>query len=276
MPSDLSDILWMRRRRGGGSSPSYDPDALALFAAMSVEPDNTRKALTNSTIVALKSAGIWEDLDLLYCLAAHDAQAARLNWRNPSTYTCALVNAPAYTVDRGYQGDGSTSYLNTQWQPGTHGVRYADYDASLWVWSRTDAQVDGCDIGTRSTSPNSRESSIFTKHSSGALLMRINQGNIGGATTDMANSMGLYGAQRVDDSSTIYRWKDGAAVAPATGSNHAFTGRPTANLGVCARIGALSYSPRQIAFAAAGASLAGKEAAFYSIINDYMTAVGAA
>ena len=58
----------------------FDPAATALFARMTVQPDNTRKALINSTIVGLKASGIWAKADALYVTAAHDAQSARLNW----------------------------------------------------------------------------------------------------------------------------------------------------------------------------------------------------
>lgn len=94
----------------------------ALLSAMTTEPDDTRKTLIDTTIKALKTAGIWAKLDTLYFLAAHNAQAARLNWKSPGTFTLSPVNSPTFTTDTGYASDGSTSYLNSGYIPNTHGV----------------------------------------------------------------------------------------------------------------------------------------------------------
>ena len=115
----------------------FSDEATALFAAMSVQPDAARKALINSFIVALKTAGIWSELDLLYVMAAHDAQAAQLNWKAPAANTLSPQNSPTFTTDRGYQGNGTTSYLTA----GTNFSALTNYqqnDAVLGVWSLTD------------------------------------------------------------------------------------------------------------------------------------------
>lgn len=62
---------------GGGSG--YSAEAIAYFAGMSVQPDATRKGQLDTLITSLKSAGVWAKLDALYIMAAHDAQAARVN-----------------------------------------------------------------------------------------------------------------------------------------------------------------------------------------------------
>lgn len=92
----------------GPGGPSFETEAQTLFAAMSVEPDAARKTLINDLIAGLKADGIWAELDLLYVKAAHDAQAGRLNWKNPGTFDLIEVNSPAFHTDRGYTGDGST------------------------------------------------------------------------------------------------------------------------------------------------------------------------
>lgn len=98
----------------GLGGPSYSSEAVALFARMSVQPDDTRKGLIDDCIVALKSAGVWAKLECLWFTAAHDAQAAQRNWIQ-NAFNLAPVNSPTFTTDRGYAGDGSTSYLNTGW-----------------------------------------------------------------------------------------------------------------------------------------------------------------
>ncbi len=88
---------------------AYDTDALALFARMSIQPDPARKTLINTLITALKASGAWASFDYFYMLAAHSAQAARLNW--VANDELLPVNAPLFTPDRGFKGDGVGAYL---------------------------------------------------------------------------------------------------------------------------------------------------------------------
>lgn len=73
------------RLEPGWTQPVYEiyeaqAETDALVARMEIAPSAARKKLIDDLIVELKSWGIWQKLDLLYILAAHDAQAARLNW----------------------------------------------------------------------------------------------------------------------------------------------------------------------------------------------------
>lgn len=71
----LPSAAVMRAR--GGAVP---PEARALMARMTTAPSASRARAIATLVRTLKAAGIWSKLDLLYILAAHDAQAARLNW----------------------------------------------------------------------------------------------------------------------------------------------------------------------------------------------------
>lgn len=113
------------------TASAYSAEATAYFAAMSVQPDATRKALIDTFISGLVSNGIWAKLDAAGILRAHDAQAARLELKNPGTRTLTAVNSPTFTTDRGYAGNGTTSYLSTGFIPSTHGVNLTLNSASL-------------------------------------------------------------------------------------------------------------------------------------------------
>jgi hypothetical protein len=121
-----------------------DADARTLVAAMSVAPSSGRAQLISTTIKALKAAGLWTLIDALYLTAAHDSQAALLNWKNPGTWTLAPTNSPTFTVDRGYQGDGATSYLSaTGYNPSTAGGAYAQDSALIGAWMHQATTVSG-------------------------------------------------------------------------------------------------------------------------------------
>lgn len=63
-----------------GRAQPVPAQAAALMARMSEAPAPVRSRAIGGLVGSLISSGIWQKLDLLYVLAAHDAQAARLNW----------------------------------------------------------------------------------------------------------------------------------------------------------------------------------------------------
>jgi len=248
-----------------GVTPSFDPASIAIFNAMSPAPSSARKVLINNMVVSLKAATIWDDLDVFWVLAAEAAQNGLINWITPGSFTLVAVGVPTFTVDRGYQGDGSTSRLNFAWSPGTNGVKITQNDGSLWFWSRTDGQSASADMG-RNAAGGYR---IFARNASDNLVGTVE----GSASVTRANTdgTGLIGIQR--PSSSIQRgWRNGVQVGADVASTSAALSSGTGSL-----LGAQTadFSIRQQAAGAIGASLTGKELAFYNILNTYLTAIGA-
>jgi hypothetical protein len=100
-----------------GHSRAYTAQAAALFARMSTPPTVSRARLIDTVIRILIAQGIWSTLDALYLTAGADSQAASLNWVS-SSHNLTAVNSPTFTADRGFQGNGTTSYLDTNLLPG--------------------------------------------------------------------------------------------------------------------------------------------------------------
>jgi hypothetical protein len=77
-----------------------------------------RQNLINQLIASLKTyqtsfgVSLWSSLDFLFLVAAHDSQAARINWKTP-TEVGTLVGSPTFVTDRGYTGVLNTSYTDT-------------------------------------------------------------------------------------------------------------------------------------------------------------------
>lgn len=116
-----------------GGGVSYETEATTLFAAMTSAPDDTRKGVINTFIAALKTAGVWDELDVLWVLRAHHSQASHLNWKSPGTYTLVPTNDPSFVTNRGYTG--GAAYLATGWNPSVHGVNFTQNDCSLGVYA---------------------------------------------------------------------------------------------------------------------------------------------
>jgi hypothetical protein len=250
--------------------PSFLPQSLALFAAMTTPPTTARKILINNTIGALLSAGIWSQLDVLYVLAAADNQAARLNWINPSTFMALPVNAPTFTTDRGYTGDGSSSRLRTQYTPSVNGVAFTLNSASAWGWFLTNQQGSSRDIGNASVNPTV---GLLAKNTSNLMAGAINDSTsaLTGAAT-VPTAIGFCGIQRVGSANRTL-WKNGISLGSVAAAS---VGLPTQEQWICGA-NSTNFSSQQIAAAAWGAAIPGLEPAFYtSCLLPYMQAVGAA
>lgn len=246
----------------------YCSEASALFARFSSDPGTTRKNLLNNLIVSLKSAGVWSTLDILYVMAAHDSQAALLNWIGTS-YNGTANSSPTFTADRGYTGNGTTSWIDTNFNPTTASApQYTRNSAHIGVWSRTDVtnsnyfDVSGTlgpnwGLNCRSAAANTMRGYVNTATSA----------NFGSNTT----SIGHFVLNRVV-STHDYGYINGSPTATAAATSAASTSNNIALM----RSNAL-YSPRQLAVFHSGAGLDDtKAAALYSAINTYLVAVGAA
>lgn len=253
---------------GAAPTPTYDPDADALFARMTAEPDASRKGLINDLIVSLKDAAVWERLDGLYLLAAHDAQAARLNWV-ADEFNLNAMNSPVFTADRGYQGDGSSAYLSTGFVPSAAagaGSLYQLNSAHLGGWNRTEGQVSDYISG-----PTSGGSGVYIqpRSSTGNLVGMIN----GSASLSIAIPSAV-GHSVINRSGAATRrlFKNGAQVAS---DSEASVGLNATAL--LALRGFSAYSARQIAALHFGASLTTQNVAdLHAALNAYMQAIGAA
>lgn len=119
----------------GRTRLSIDPDAQAIFNAFTTPPTVLRRAQITAVINALKTAGVWQTLDVLHVYAAADAQAALINWKRPGTYNATLVNSPTFVADRYISGDGITSYIESNFNPSTAvGANYQRNSASFGLW----------------------------------------------------------------------------------------------------------------------------------------------
>lgn len=254
--------------RGG-----YDADARALFARFTTPPTSARKKIINDLIVALKGAGVWSKLDILYVMAAHDAQAARQNW---ITDACNLseVNAPSFTIDEGYSTDVTGSkYLTTNYNPGDGGEHhYKLNDAHLGIWSKTSGSLaNAVDLGARVSSTNSR-ATIITRSAGNAFDASINQNAAFNAATINDGSGHFVGVRR--GSGAVESYKNGTSIA--TGSN-ASTAIPNLEwlIGACNQAGTPTlFSTRQYSFAHAGAQLSGTEVdAIYDAFSTFLDAI---
>lgn len=249
-------------RSVGAGGADIDAATAALIARMSPAPGAARAALINTLIVSLKTAGVWDLLDVFYILAAHDAQAARLNWKAASLNLTA-VNTPTFTTDRGYAGDGSTSYLDTGYNPASASVGMALNDAHIGVYARnntTDADFDmqgtlGTNLGVRARNLTAAQIRVCSGTSTAFATGGNAPHHIMGIRRDASNQLGFRnGVQDVT----------AAVASTALPGNITILGNGTI------------FSDRQMAAAHVGRALSDPQAlALSGALQTYMTAVGA-
>lgn len=251
---------------GWGLEPVFDPSSEALFARFTTPPTDGRKWLINNLIVSLKDADVWSKLDAFYVMAAANAQAARQNWI-ADAYNLTAVSAPTFTTDRGYAGDGVSSYLETGLNPATAtGLKQSQNDTTAMLWSRTAGQSNNGDVGNSGAFISSRTASD-------AVNFRANSGT--SVTVPNTDGVGMYCAARLS-SAQVQMYRNGASFGAAI--SNASAAPENASYRVCGRSGAFANSSiRQEAAASFGARLTAAEiAAYYSALETYLQTVGAA
>lgn len=250
----------------------FTSEALALFSRMTVQPDITRKILINSCIVSLKSAGVWSKLDCLYLSAAHDAQAARRNWISDN-FNLSTVNAPTFTTDRGYAGDGTTSYLNTGWKPAGSSL-YTESSAVIgsWINAGTNAAAS-----TKSSmgvfAPGSTGSYITPRSSTNTHRTQVNSTTAADFGT-VSTILGLTTTGRAG-SNTVETYRNGVSAGTQSVTTATRLNIDCFLLGINNNGTPINHSNFRVAAAMMGGALDSTEqTALYNALNTYLTAIG--
>jgi len=95
-------------------------------------PSANQRVKQNKLLVDLKRVGIWEKLDT-FAMFATDGSSnfALIDWKRLTTYTA--VNSPTFTTNSGFLGNGTSSYIDTNFNIST-GTNYKLNDASRNYW----------------------------------------------------------------------------------------------------------------------------------------------
>ena len=112
--------------------PSFDADYQAVLDYGTLQgytlPSGGQQTLQNDLLVALKAAGVWSKLDTFANFATDgDSDFALIDWKRLSDYTA--VNSPTFTADEGFTGNGTSSYIDSNFDIST-GTNYSLNSAS--------------------------------------------------------------------------------------------------------------------------------------------------
>lgn len=243
-------------------------DAEAFVTAMDVEPNDTRKGIIDDLFVALAASTAYAKLDYIHVYAAHTSQAGTLNLIDPETFQATLVNSPTFTVDRGFTTNGTTSEVDTGFNPATASGNYVQDSACFGIWSLTSGQSASSPTGWFDSSDGTN---INPRNTSDLAIFRINNATAG-TVASQTDGTGFLVANR-STSAAIQLYRTGASIGTATPVSTALNSE-TFRIG---RTGSETYVAFSAAACLAGASLdATEQAALYTALRAYMTAVGVA
>lgn len=241
------------------SGVSYSPEYQAVLTYGTAQgyelPSVLDRVQEDAFVRLLVSSGIWNLSDQILNLSASgDRSFALINIKNPGTYNASLsATAPTWLKGIGFFGNGSSSYINTNFAP-SGGTNYTQNSAGCYITildslagSATAVDFGAADAG----SGKGMLSSIRVNTNVNSFIVNSDT-VVSIANTD---ALGSYGFSR-SGATTTKLYKNGSQVGAT--SSVASTGRTTRSIYLGAYNNAGSpggYSARRIGFWLAGAAI---------------------
>jgi uncharacterized repeat protein (TIGR02059 family) len=261
------------------AAPVYEAEYQAVYNEFGTTPSVADASAQNTFVKSLVDNGIWTELDRLFIFASHAMGAdALLDWVNPTGTSATLVNAPTGTQYQGYVSDGSTSLINSNYDPSSDATNWkqnVDVTASCGVYCRTDQLGVGfkSDIGGISGG----DTQFAINDGSNGFWASI-VSNTGKSSAALPDTQGFYSADAENAGASTFDlklYKDGSFLTSNTG----LAVDPTLeDIGILARINSGTpalFTTRQLSMAYFGGELgATKQLAFYNAFQTLMTYYG--
>jgi hypothetical protein len=98
-------------------------------------PSESVQKLQSNLITELKFYGIWDSEDVIWVFAngmsgSSGNNFSLLNWKNPGTFTATIYNDVTLHKSKGFIGNGTGSYIDTNFSTSLNGVNYTLNNAS--------------------------------------------------------------------------------------------------------------------------------------------------
>lgn len=252
----------------------YDTDVAAWIAAVIAAGGTVsaqQAAYVNTLVIGLKAASIWTLLDRLWLFAAENATQALTDLVARAAATA--VNSPTFTANRGFLGNGTSAYVDLGVAASAL-TKFTQNSAHLGVYVRDGDGTTNLIVG--SANSGSGATSYVTSGVGTLSDFRINTAGTANSMTQGAQN-GMHIADR--QSSTVGSWSHNGVDTTVDQTVTTSSIRADSNLTTLARntSGVFSnFSGSRVAALSVGGTLgAAGRAALASLINAYMTSIGA-
>jgi len=252
-------------KSGGGAPapPAFDTDYQSVLDYATAQgytlPSGGQQTLQNDLVVALKAAGVWDKLDT-FRVYANDGGSnfALIDWKRLAL--CTAVNSPTFITNSGYSFDGTSSYIDSGFNPNT-GAGLNNYkllNASIGVWLTVAATTATTGMIGTVTGAGVRLQNLSTA------AHRMNSGSIG-TTINLSGDKLKAGNKTGANAWTIY---NNTTETSGTGG-----GDSAVNSNLSDGTGGGTYFNGTTAISYAGASLFAEHTNLYNALNTYITSI---
>jgi hypothetical protein len=253
----------------GGFSAEYTAILARATALGYTLPSAAQQIVQNKLVLDLKTSGVWDLRDVIYSPANNGSKEfGTLNWKNPLVHQKTLVSSPTWTSNLGYSGNGSSSYVDWNYNPATQGVQFTLNNHAYEAWNLNATAQQGvllsafgaayCEISN--DNPNTR----IIVYDSGVI------GRLPAIASGQQN--GWFMNERT--SALDAGWKTFKNNIDLGHIGAASVLLPNVNFRLFTRQGGAFFGNGQVPFCGAGASLSTQQKTdYYNLINTYLTAL---
>ena len=190
---------------------AYSAQYQAVLDEMVNAPTEADAIIQNTMVEAYVAASLWDSkLDRKFITAVHtnDGGEAQLDWIDPvNSLPLVNVNGCGFTAYRGFESDGLTKYMRTQYNIVTDAVNYSQNSATGIFYKRREGSSARNDFGGGVSVGGPLFAGSFLS-SVGQVYNRVNNWNTGGSTTQ-PSMQGMWVETRVSSANfTIWRNKN--------------------------------------------------------------------
>jgi hypothetical protein len=265
---------------------NYDASTTAWLAAVVAAGgtvSNNRSDVVNTLIAGLKTDSLFTKLDRLWMLAFADEDIWQLTYDLIGVNALTKVGPGSNLGYGGFSGNGSSSYLNSNYNPSTNGSAYTLNSASVGIGVKsnvTTARITSGFFGGFDSGNNTVSLTMFSNSSApptGTFDININQ-VLGGtrSSATLTTTAGRYIGSRTDGTSAgVKVYLNGTDVT--TSGGFVSSGLPNCNMYIGASnfrdTGVSVYANDRISFVFFGGGLSSGDAA--ALDARLATALGA-
>ena len=189
------------------------------LSSWSVQPSNAYISALNTLVDSLIASNDWYYLYDMWIFATPSSDGSLISLVNPTNTPLVPVNAPSFTANQGYAGNGSSSYIQTPFIPANYTAFPIQNNVQMGCYLRNNVDENKYHFGVRDGS----SFTSFRARVSGFAYALLNSS----ATANYSNtdSRGLHIISRADASNLSY-YKNGALVNTVSNSSVSPSTRP--------------------------------------------------
>ena len=250
----------------------YLPETHAYLANCTTKPTAVWTVALNTLIQTLIINGVWANLDRMWIFATTAQQNARISIINPTSTLVTEGGTPTWTAKQGYTGNGSSMYLNTNFNPNTQEVRASLNSTAYGIYTRTQpAAATAVEMGARNIATTVYDYLCLNFTAIGKYA-KVNDGTASPGVKVADTTKGLVSAVRTTSTAQSI-WVNGSSIA--TSADASVSVIDEAIYVLCYNLGgvAASFSSAQLSMAYFGSSSI-DQLKFYNAFQTFMTTLG--